>query len=140
RMVRQYNEALRFICAGLGLGANLGHEHFEPVGRGLARLQRSLFGPNHGIVEELQDRMRSRFRDARLQQRGLPEALVYWPVTAGGLGLLQPLLLVAAHDKESWRRAEGPPSHPPAGSTGWLQSSAWTAFYVNTLVNAVPPQ
>jgi hypothetical protein len=138
RMVRQYNECLRFLCASLGLGVELGLEHLEAVGRRLAHLQRNLFAPKHGIVDELQDRLRTCFRDERLQQRGLPEALLYWPVTAGGLGLLQPLLLVAAHEKGRPLRPE-PPSHPPAGSEGWLQASAWTTFYVNGLVVPVEP-
>jgi hypothetical protein len=49
------------------------------------------------MVEEVRRRLSGLFADARLQQRGLPAALIYWPITAGGLALVHPMLRVASY-------------------------------------------
>jgi hypothetical protein len=56
-----------------------------------------LFGTGHGLVEEVGRRLRDCFADARLKEQGLPHALLYWPITAGGLALAHPLMHVAAY-------------------------------------------
>jgi hypothetical protein len=129
-MVRAHNDAVRFLCGVLGLGVELGPGHLDEVGRRLAELQQNLFGPGRGIAAELQARLGRQVRDSRLQQRGLPDALLYWPVTAGGLGLVQPLLLVAAHAKarEGATTPGPPPAKPPAGTGDWLRSETWAEF------------
>src|SRR5262249_31755021 len=71
--------------------------HLRRVGQRLMRMHEGLFGGRHGLVEEVNRRLRSCFADARLQERGLPHALLYWPITAGGLALAHPLLHVAAY-------------------------------------------
>jgi hypothetical protein len=129
-MVRAYNEACRFLLSVLGLSVEAGANHLVAVGKRLARMQQDLFGPGNGIAALLHGRLREQFRDSRLQQRGLPEALLYWPITAGGLGLVQPLLLVAAY---SLARAQYSvpvaPTWPHAGTADWLESREWATFY-----------
>ncbi len=140
-MVRAYNDAIRFLLSVLGLSVDLGPDHLHEAAGRLAVLQRDLFGPGRGIAAELHARLSQQFRDSRLQQRGLPESLLYWPVTAGGMGLMQPLLSIAAYARGRVKVAVPavPPNRPLAGSDGWLNALEWRTFY-NKLIVACPAQ
>ena len=67
-------------------------------GAGLPRMGEGAVGhAGHGLVEEVRRRLQDSFANARLKERGVPEALIYWPITAGGLALVHPLLHVATY-------------------------------------------
>jgi hypothetical protein len=74
----------------------------------LGAMHDGLFGPGHGLVEEVGRRLRDCFADARLKEQGLPHALLYWPITAGGLALAHPLLHVAAYLRGQFGWAQPP--------------------------------
>jgi hypothetical protein len=96
-LVARYNDYLRYILGQLALPVVLRGNHLRRVGGRLNRMHEELFGPGHGLVEEVGRRLRDCFADARLKERGLPHALLYWPITAGGLALAHPLLHVASY-------------------------------------------
>ena len=94
--VSRSNGYLRYILGQLALPVIFGGDHLRRVGRRLHRMHEQLFGPGHGLVAEVDRRLKDCFADARLKERGLPHALIYWPITAGGLALAHPLLQVAS--------------------------------------------
>ncbi len=98
-MIARYNAHLYFVWRFLGLPVRLDADHLQRVGQRLAQLHQGLFGPGHGMVAEVRRRMRDRFPDLAREVEALPEALLYWPITAGGLGLAQPLTPVAGFRK-----------------------------------------
>ncbi len=105
-----YNENIAFINKNLGLSAPLGMERLEEAARSLARFHNHLFDDNCGMVEELGHLLEKFFLDTRLQDSGVPESLLYWPITAGGLGLTHPLISVSGFRKyqEKTPRKEPP--------------------------------
>src|SRR4029077_8928864 len=88
---------LGYIIRQLALPLTLRGDFLGRVARRLQKTHDELFGPGHGLVEEVGRRLRDCFADARLKEQGLPHALLYWPITAGGLALAHPVLRVAAH-------------------------------------------
>lgn len=95
--VKCYNENVAYLHKNLGLTAPINLPRYEEIGKHLSRLHQHLFGENHGMAEEIHRQLASCFLDAQLQEQGLPESLLYWPITAGGLGLTHPLIPVVAH-------------------------------------------
>jgi hypothetical protein len=93
----------------------------------------ALFGPNEGIVAGLSATVRERFRP----DGDVPEGWVYWPITAGGLGLANPLI-VAGQYAESLRRRKSAPV-PKERPAGWdTQANEWGAFYRSLLEPVAP--
>ena len=122
-MVAQYNDQVAFLQRSLGLCVRLDDEHLNRVGRRLARLHQGLFGAGHGLAEEVRRRLRQLFLDARLQEAGLPEALLYWPITAGGLGLVHPLIAV-----RGFQQGLAAIPSPPAGRGSSILFQ-WQTYY-----------
>jgi hypothetical protein len=111
-LVSCYSGYLHYILGKLGLSLSLGGNHLRRMAERLTRLHEGLFGPGHGPVEEVRRRLQGSFADARLKERGVPEALVYWPITAGGLALLHPLLHIATYlHGRPRQRGPKPPTH-----------------------------
>lgn len=139
--VARYNEHVLYLQKNLGLCAPLGTHHLQHVGKCLAQLHQQLFGAGHGMVEELHQRLQKLFLDVRLQKTGLPEALVYWPITAGGLGLTHPLINVAGFQKglEGMPRKQSPVERgiPWTSDTSHQHYYEWINYY-NQLGQPVP--
>jgi hypothetical protein len=132
-MVARYNGHVTFVQRSLGLSVRLGEEHLERVGERLGQLHRELFGEGQGLAGEIRRRVAARLPDLPPETAALPEALFYWPITAGGLGLLHPLVPLAGFRKG---RSKFTPQAPEPGtreSSPW----EWTGFY-NTLMATLP--
>jgi hypothetical protein len=95
--VAKYNGYLHYIMGQFALPVTLGGSHLRRVGKRLNHMHEELFGPKQGLVAEVDRRLKDCFADARLKERGLPHALIYWPITAGGMALAHPLLHVASY-------------------------------------------
>jgi hypothetical protein len=118
-MVSHYNDYVGYVQRNLGLCVRLDEQHLERVGRSLARLHQDLFGSGHGVLSEIRRRLGG--------TDGLPEALFYWPITAGGLGLTHPLLPLSAF--ESWRSRVADPKPPTSPPVPGSRYPAWVAYY-----------
>lgn len=94
-MVSRYNAELTYAMRQLGVTVFLGAAHVRSVAGVIARFHQDLFGPGRGVREALLERARERLPgDSRRGDAVLPTALLHWPVTAGGLGLTQPMIAV----------------------------------------------
>jgi hypothetical protein len=67
------------------------------------------------------------------------EALLYWPITAGGLGLCNPMLVMIGFRRSRQRR---PPIPPPAAlpdDAGWRDNdNPWSTYYRQHLQPLAP--
>jgi hypothetical protein len=122
-LVARYNSYLQYILGQLALPVTLRGNHLRRVGRRLNRMHEELFGPRNGLVEEVGRRLRDCFADARLKERGLPHALIYWPITAGGLALAHPLLHVASYldGQKRWSEPR-PPQRDEVAAHLWRRT------------------
>jgi hypothetical protein len=125
-MVGRYNEYVNYLMRNLGLRVPLGRDHLAHVARRLGALHAAL-------PEEVVRRVRERFLDARMKEQGLPESLLYWPLTAGGLGLTHPLMSLQAFRKGF--AAYKPPAPAEADYMRW--SSFYSALFAT--VSPLPP-
>jgi hypothetical protein len=125
-LIALYNSALRYILKFLGQMAPLGRQHRGQIAAAAARMHNGLFGPGHGLLEEV----RRRWQGATGGGRHLPEALFYWPLTAGGLGLFNPVLaLAASHDAAlEWKKPDVPAEGPSGPSFGIRWHSYFQAW------------
>jgi hypothetical protein len=121
----------------MALGADLGDEHRESAGQAVRRFHHDFFGPGSGIVAGLGETIRDRFlRDAD-RSTPIPEGWVYWPITAGGLGLKNPLVVAGQYNEGYRSRKRVEP--PGARSAGWnLHGNEWGRYYTNLLQQVEP--
>ncbi len=104
-LVQRYNREVTYVMFGLGSSLHLGEAHRAEVRQEVVRLHQDLFEPGEGVVERLAA-LASALDD--VHPTAMPIPLVHWPITAGGLGLLNPLILLVATDGEPRLRV-----HPP---------------------------
>jgi hypothetical protein len=127
-LVARYNDHVGYLHKNLGLPVWLDDGHLTRAGHWLARVHQRLLNEEKGIVDEVRRRLNERLVDPRLQERGgLPEALFYWPITAGGLGLRHPL--IAVRGLQLHRRTLAEPSVPKDRANTWESQNAWQVFY-----------
>jgi hypothetical protein len=127
--VAQYNTNVRFLLGALALAVDLGEVHRHSTWEAIRTFHGSFFGPGRGIVAGLGEEIRARFQ---ADVADIPDGWVYWPLTAGGLGLQNPLVKAGQY-AESHRqrpRLEPPRDRPP----GWdTQENEWSAYYERLL-------
>ena len=81
--------------------------------------------------------IRERFLPDAGTARAIPEGWVHWPITAGGLGLMNPLI-TAGQYAEAYRRRQ-PVATPGARTAGWdLQANEWGVYYGGLLERVEP--
>lgn len=135
--VMTYNAYLRYLTSAVGLSTDLGDVHRKSTNDALQRFEGELFDDNTGIVDELRSEIRDRhLKDMELD---LPESWMYWPVTAGGLGLRSATILAGQHQMafDDRRSKRIPP--PKIRSVDWqLENPDWLAFY-NSHFEAIVP-
>ena len=136
-----YNANAKYLLASLSLGADLGNAHRASCGSAARRFHQDFFGPGRGIVAGLCQAIRERFRpeDGTAPPPDVPEAWVYWPITAGGLGLTNPLITSAQYDAASRDRKRVPA--PASRWPGWdVQDNEWSAYYKHLLEPVAPAE
>jgi hypothetical protein len=134
--VQLYNADAQYLANTLCLGANLGDTHRREVYEAVRHFHQSFFAPDQGIVAGLRETIRERFPldDDREE---IPDAWLYWPITAGGLGLKNPLL-IAGQYAEAYDMLEKP-AVPTERDTDWEnESNDWSRFY-ETLLDPLSP-
>jgi hypothetical protein len=144
--IERYNAAVRYLKQAFALKVPLGASHRASVRDALMRLHYTFFdAPMSGahvpgavsIVDAVRAAIRERYLGAGAATQ-VPEAWVYWPITAGGLGLTQAVMLAASYAESYARRM---PSTPPAErAADWQRkNNDWAAFY-RTLLDQVAPE
>lgn len=125
--VQLYNADTHYLINTLCLGANLGDTHRGEVYEAVREFHQSFFAPDQGILAGLRQTIRERFpldegRD------DIPDAWVYWPITAGGLGLKNPLLIAGQYAEayEKLKKVAVPTERDTDWETG---SNDWSRFY-----------
>jgi hypothetical protein len=128
-----YNAHLRFLTWSIGLALDLGDAHRQAVNETLGRFESEFFGPGRGIVAGLQETIRERYLgDTRLSD--LPEGWMYWPITAGGLGLRSAFVLAGQYHEAYETRKTARVSVPAERPDDWQRGhDDWTAFYSDQL-------
>jgi hypothetical protein len=121
--VHQYNANARVLSLTLALAGNLGPAHRAGVASAIHRFHLEFFGPGRGVVAGLTGEVRRRFLQGG-EATVIPESWVYWPMSAGGLGLHNPLIPLAQYaegsrDLKRSERAEGPDAAGDEGGDEW---------------------
>jgi hypothetical protein len=131
-----YNANATFLLASLSLGTALGDAHRRAAGDAVRRFHRDFFSPGRGIVSGLSDDVSTRFQP---EATDIPEAWVYWPITAGGLGLTNPLITTGQYAQAY--RARARVSAPTTRGPGWdSQPNQWSEYYEHLLTPVSPLQ
>jgi hypothetical protein len=127
--VQQYNANVRFLLNALALSVDLGEVHRHSTWQAIQTFHGSFFGPSQGIVAGLGEQIRARFQ---ADVSDIPDGWVYWPLTAGGLGLQNPLVKAGQYAETQRQRKplEPPEDRPP----GWdTQENEWSRYYQGLL-------
>jgi len=91
--VRSYNAHVNFLVRNLGEPCHaLGSTHVDTVCKVLASIHSGINGV--GVFKHLQTELANRFKERNLAVT-IPEAWFYWPLTAGGLGVVNPFLTLS---------------------------------------------
>jgi hypothetical protein len=134
-LISLYNSSLSYVLKFLGMLAPLGRVHRQQIAEAAARMHHGLFADKHGLVEEVRRRWQSKIDN--LAEQRIPEALYYWPLTAGGLGLFNPSLALSAHHEAalSWKAPI-----IPIDVDIWQKSfgQKWASFFQSWLQPIVP--
>lgn len=128
--VDRVNGYASFLYRHLGARVDLGPGHLTHLSEQLANMRANLFGPGESLSAHVR---------ARLEARGveLPEALEVWPVTAGGLGLVDPLLHLEALAKG--RAALPEPVVPAVPFTAYSDGAYLWPAYAMGLARTLTP-
>lgn len=129
--VRAYNDQVRFLFEAVVPHPDLtsaSGDHLAACGAALKRFADTVV--DGGIEAYLQDQIAQRWT----LERPLPRAWLYWPVSAGGLGLRDAMLELGAIPTARSER--------PAEEFDELASKAWGKWYASLFEprTAVPPR
>ncbi|KPL85753.1 reverse transcriptase domain-containing protein [Herpetosiphon geysericola] len=132
--IEVYNGACSYLCQAIGLRVNLGARHREQVRTTLWRYGQQVIQQG-SMVAYVGDLIRQRLQ-SRVQ---LPEAWFHWPMTAGGLGIQQPLIIAHSY-QEAWQTLSAPTA--PAERSAWWQQNdnPWASFYRHWLQTIEPSE
>lgn len=129
--IETYNSHLQHLIKALGLRANLGDAHRKAVNTAMDQFSRICFNEDVPVVEAIRQVIREHFLEEGSTTH-LPEAWLYWPITAGGCGLLNAAMIAANYNLSfsSQKRVEAPKERP----ANWLaDNKEWRTFYESFL-------
>lgn len=133
------NADLTHLARAVALGADLGDQHRTEVNAALIRFADDYFGPGQGIVAALCEDIVSLVGpltdvDQQAPPQVIPEAWLYWPITAGGLGLSNPYIMAGQY-AEAVRRRRDRVAVPqrPAEATWNTRDNQWARYYKQLL-------
>lgn len=123
-LVEDYNTAAEFVVNSVALDLPLGTAHRESINAAIAQFH---YGDAQtpGITTRLRGLIHERF-GATLD---IPEGWLYFPITAGGLGLTQPLVDTARFGEPYLKRTIT--QVPQARGDDWLYKQNNWAYYYN---------
>jgi hypothetical protein len=132
--IKIYNAHLRKLVKTLAMRTDLGNSHRQEIATAMERFSQSFFGPGQSIIAFTYQSIYGRIlKQASTIQ--IPEAWLYWPMTAGGCGLLQATILATGFNR-SVREARETPEAAPTGEPpdDWqYRNNDWSTFYRSLL-------
>ena len=132
-MAQTYNAGVNYLLLMLALDCPLSPTHQTNARHAVSRFHEQFSGEGEGIVAKLSCLIRERFEPDTPM---IPEAWLYWPVTAGGLGLKNPNVAVgqftlAANDPKKSKRTV--PKIPFQED----EANAWSRFYSKLMIQLI---
>ena len=94
--VTVYNKHVSFLLKGFAVGFPIRENYLQEVAQVISTLTQNLFGNQQSIDNELQRMVIAKFPQMNDVINNLPKAWFYWPITAGGLALDNPMCNIAA--------------------------------------------
>ncbi len=126
--VQQYNANSRYLFNMLSMGARLGESHRQSVAQAVRDFHANFFGDGQSITAGLSARIRNKFLSDTGNALAISESWLYWPLTAGGLGLRN-VLVMAGQYGEAYAHLV-PPTVPVQRAANWERASnEWSRFY-----------
>lgn len=136
-----YNDELTFLTGELAFGALLGESHREEIRQAMMRFHHDLFGPGEGIAERIASEVKKRFtvENADSAPLAIPDAWLYWPITAGGLGLNHGDVVITEYENDIDYRGLHFEKQPTTRDENWqLKSNDWSRFFRSYLQEVRP--
>ena len=134
--IQTYNAAVIYLRQAFMLKAPLGASHRQSVHAAMSRLQSALFEDGRGLAESVREGIHERFLGG-VSMTQVPEAWLYWPITAGGLGLRHPTTLAATYAESYAKRVDANP--PRERTADWQRrKNGWGDFYASLLTEVEP--
>ncbi|OJJ18486.1 hypothetical protein BKI52_22995 [marine bacterium AO1-C] len=125
--VQIYNANVRYLIHMLYLNVHMGNKHRKVAEQAILQFHTQLFNEQGGIIEHLTQRIRELYGTIP-NDMTIPVAWFYWPLTAGGLGLQNPVLTASLHAKSIQNEKYQPvPTQQP--DTWDTQDNDWTKYY-----------
>ncbi len=138
--VETYNANIREVLDNLALNTWLGDLHREQVSEALAAFHYEFFDDRRGIADHIRAMLRSCFLDDD-EAMDIPEAWLYWPLTAGGLGLLHPMVEAISYAKKIEDSLTLQLDPPTERRDDWQErSNRWSTYYRRLLGKLMPAQ
>lgn len=130
--VSLFNANLKYLMTALAIRAPLGDVHRADIGAAIARFHHELFAADTSLVDGLRAAIKDDFLEASATL-DIPEAWLYWPITAGGLGVTQTLLQESLYS-QSYDDRWQPDNAPSQREVDWQhRNNDWANFYRSLL-------
>jgi hypothetical protein len=131
-----YNANMNYLMRAIAASAPLGNVHRQSIAQAIARFHYGLFGENQGISARLQKQLHERYLQGA-RSGTIPEALLYYPITAGGLGLNNGMIVEACF--ATTYRKRNATALPEKRPRDWqYRSREWGMFYIDPMVEVKP--
>lgn len=123
-----YNLHVKHLIRATAMESDLGKAHRQSIERAVATFHQDFFSQGQGMIETLRKAIQERFFGQEATALTLPEAWFYWPITAGGCGLTQVIMLGSGYaETQKATPARRVPAHLPLN---WQTASDdWGQFY-----------
>jgi len=136
--IEAYNDHLKYLVRALAMRVALGEEHRRSIGGVVLRFHQAFFAEQQSVVENLRQSIQQRFLETGSETH-IPEAWLYWPITAGGGGLLQAAVLAASYAENFSKRARMRPPEERSADWQWRRNE-WADFYETLLTEILPKE
>lgn len=127
--VAEYNAGVNYLIRGLAPFTQLSKGHLRDASESLADFSARHFGQGKGIREALKTRLRA----LRPDEEEIHDGVLYWPITAGGLGLCNPQIVIASCEGQTPELTV--PTEPPDSHRS---QSIWSNYYAQRLRPIAP--
>lgn len=125
--VQTYNANVRYLMQVLYPELNLGQAHRESIEQNILHFHSNLFDEGKGIIDHLKYRILQKYSSLPSHME-IPVAWFYWSLTAGGLGLQNPVLKASLYNKVV--QAEMYKATPDSHDSNWdILDNDWADYY-----------